>query len=371
MMKKVKILYLITGLNTGGAEIILENLLKKLDKKKFLPLVVSIKPIGEVGCRIAKQGIKVLSLDAKIKYNLLLFFRLFRIIKNEKPRIIHTHLFHANFLGRLIGKFCKVPIIISTVHSINLGGFKREFLLKITDKFCQVTVVVSGAVGQIIKQKNIASHDKIRIIYNGIDMDRFFLTSGEIEEWIIIKNHQPLLVAVGRLTQAKGYQDLIKAIKNLKIKYKNIALLILGEGEDRKKLDLNIKNLNLEKNIFLLGNKRNVADYLKVADIFVLSSLWEGMPTAVLEAMACGLPTVCCKAGGVVEIIEDKKDGFLIDSNNSNNIAETIEQVLQISVCEKEKIARQAKKKVKNFFSAKIMTQNYEKLYKEFLKNYG
>ena len=361
MLKKIKILYLITGLKTGGAEMILKNLVKKLDKK-FDPVVVSITPIGEIGKDMLNNGIKVLSLEVKRKWNFLLIFRLVKIIKQEKPVILHAHLFHANLLGRIINLFYKEIINISTIHSIDFGGDFREWLIKITNKLCDTTVVVSHNVSDMMLKKNIVPKNKIKTIYNGVDLNFFYLQNNS-------KKHRnyPILLSVGRLAPVKGYIFLIQAIKILKTKYPEMLLIVLGKGEEMKKLEQQIKNLNLEKNILLLGSKNNVIDYLKICDIFVLSSLWEGMPVAILEAMASGLLIVATKVGGVPELIEDKKSGFLAESENAENLADKIDYVINLSKEKKQEIIKNARQIVENKFSLEKMVAEYEKLYEKLL----
>ncbi|MFH1661875.1 MAG: glycosyltransferase [Candidatus Falkowbacteria bacterium] len=362
MIKKIKILYLITGLKTGGAEIILKNLVKKLDKQKFDLVVVSITPIGEIGQDMLKDGIKVLSLKVKRKWNFLMILRLSKIIKQEKPIILHAHLFHANLLGRIINLFYKDIINISTIHSIDFGGNFREWLIKITDRFCDTTVVVSQKVSDMMLKKKIVLKNKIKTIYNGVDLNFFYSQNNS-------KKHQnyPMLLSAGRLVQAKGYTFLIKAIKILKTKYPKMLLTVLGEGEERKKLEQQIKSLNLEKNILLLGNKNNIIDYLKIDSIFISSSLSEGLGMSIIEAMACGLLTVATKVGGVPEIIEDKKSGFLAEPGNVENLVNKIDYVINLSKDKKQEISKNARQVVENKFSLKKMVENYEKLYEKLI----
>jgi len=372
-MAKIKIIYLITGLKTGGTEIILYKLLKRLDKEKFEPLVISITPIGEIGEKIKKEGFKVLSLNSKFKFDPLIIFRLISILKKEKPKILHTFLFHANFLGEIIGKICKVPIIISSIRSEKFGGKLREKLLKYTKVFSDIIVAVSHKVAEEMIRKKIVSKDKVKVIYNGVDLKEFSFQNKDarkkIREELGINEKQPLLISVGRLVKAKGYPFLIKAMYQLKEKYSDLILIILGEGEDRKKIEDQIKNLKLENNVILLGNKNNVADYLSTADVFVLSSLWEGMPNALLEAMACGLPVVATKVSGIPEIILNEETGLLTEPQNPSDLTKKIDYLLSLPEKKRKEIGEKARNKIKENFSLDKMVRKYENLYENLLSS--
>lgn len=373
MPAKIKILYLITGLNIGGAEIVLRNLLNGLDKERFEPVVLSITPIGEIGEKIREDGFRVLELGVKNKWNFLPILKLVKIIRQEKPTILHCHLFHAIFLGRIIGKFCRVPIIISTIHNEYFGGVLREKLLRYTDRFCNLSTNVSQKAAEIIIQKKIVPANKIEVVYNGINLKDFEIKRNEvcqrIHKELDIKENQPLLVSVGRLTKQKGYVYLFNAIKKVKIKYPNLVLIILGEGKDRGKLEREIKERKLKENIFLLGNKNNVPEYLATADVFVLASLWEGFGLVVAEAMASGLPVIATKVGGIPEIIIDNKNGFLVEAQNSNALTEKIDYVLSLPMDERKKIGRRARQTIEQKFSLENMVHNYEILYQRLLKS--
>jgi len=370
MNKKIKILYLITGLKTGGAEVVLYNLVKSLDRRKFEPIVVSVIPIAEIGKKIQALGAKILSLNARFKYNPFIFFRLISILKKEKPQILHSHLFHAIFLGRVTGRICKVPIIISSIHSKYIGGFLRNRLLQITDRLDDVVTIVSQRAAETIIKSKTVSANKLLVIYNGIDLNKFIFqdkkAKEKVREELNFKKDAKILISVGRLFRAKGYSYLIEAIKILK-KNLNIRLLILGEGEDKRKLETQIRDFNLEKNIFLLGREENVSDYLNTSNIFILASLWEGLPIALLEAMACGLPAVATNVGGTSEIIEDGVSGFLVEPKNSLTLAKKIEYLLSLEPGKRREMGMEGRKIVEEKFSLGKMARNYENLYEKLL----
>jgi len=224
MNNKKKIVFLITGSNVGGAEIVVKNLIFNLDQDKFLPIFISIRPFGKIGKEISEK-FKTISLGADKKFNPILLLRLFNILKKEKPDILHCHLFHANFIGRIIGSIAGVPLIISTIHSDNFGGRLRYFLLKITDFLTDFTVVVSQKIKDDLVKRKIVPANKIKVIYNGVPENKDIVNRDDIEKIkndLKITNNYPILLSVGRLAQIKGHIYLIRAFGMLKDKYPGI-----------------------------------------------------------------------------------------------------------------------------------------------------
>ena len=367
----IKILYLITGLNTGGAEVFLRDLNKRIDRNIYEIKILSLISVGSIGKQIQKDGGDVLTINTGFKYNPFLFIKLIFFIKKYNPDILHAHLFHANFLGRIAGKLCKVPIIISTFHSNKEEGFFRRKLLKYTDKFTNINIVVSEKAVEEFTELKIVSKDKTRVIYNGLDLNKFYYQNCSLvkktREEIRVDETKKILISVGRLHKSKGYSYLINAFKIVKKNNPETVLIIIGEGEERKKIEKQINALKLQDSVFLLGQKDNVQDYLSAANVFILSSLWEGIPIALAEAMACGLPVVVTAVGGIPEVVENGKTGFLVEPKNSEALAEKIEYALNLSGEERKKISRHARKKVEETSSIEETVKKYENLYKELI----
>ena len=364
-MKKTKVIQLITGLNTGGAEMVVKDLALNIDKEKFEIIVISILPIGKIGEEIKKSGVKVLSLNTKFKYNPSIAWKLFNILKKEKPDILNTHLFHADLIGRIIGKLSKMPKIISTFHSIDIGSKKREFLINLIKRKSDKDIAVSKMVASESIKRKITNKNKINVIYNSINLEKFpFKNKYESRKKLNIDQSVNLFVSTGRLTKAKGYNYLIKTVKEIK---DNSLFIILGEGVEREALEREIKNEGLENKIILKGNVSNVNDYLQAADFFIMPSLWEGFSVALLEAAATKKVIISSNVGGASEIIENNKNGFLVEPTNTEQLAEKINYVLSLNTEEKEKMGNLARKTVEERFSLEKMIKEYEDLYLKLL----
>jgi len=356
MNKKIKILYLITGLNTGGAEVVVRNLSENLNKDYFNIIVISIIPLGEIGKKVRENGIKVLSLNIKCKYNLFILWKLFKLIKKEAPDILHTHLFHADILGRIVGRLAGVPKIITTIHNINIGSNIREFLMRMTKNFSDYNVAVAKIVAQNAIDKKMAEKNKLTVIYNGVKVSNLQPTT---------YNLKPIkIVSVGSLTEQKGYKFLIEAAPLVISCLSSVKFIILGEGSERMSLEKQIKENNLEDKVVLKGNVCNVPDYLAEANIFVMPSLWEGFSVALLEAAAASKVIIATDVGGNAEIIKNETNGFLIKPGNADALAEKIKYVLDLPEEKRKKIGENARRVVGEKFSIEKMVGEYKRLYK-------
>ncbi len=359
-MNKIKIIQFITGLNTGGAEMVVKDLVLNLDKKKYELLVVSILPIGQIGKMIKNSGIKVISLNAKFKYNPIIIFKFFKLLKKEKPQIIHSHLFHADIIGKIVGKICKVPVIINTHHSTNMNGKFREKVINLTKNLVNFNIAVSNQTLKIITKKRLINNN-YKIIYNGISIKNFpYKNKNYIRKNLNINENAKLGLLVGRLIKEKGYIYLIEAVEKLK---NNFLFIILGEGSERHFLENEIRKRGLENKIILKGNVSNVNDYLQAADFFLIPSLYEGFSLALLEAAVSEKIIITTKVGIALEIIENNKTGFLIKRKNSQEIADKINYILNLPEQKKKQIEKNVKKIVEHKFSIEKMINEHERLY--------
>lgn len=362
---KKKIMFLITGSDIGGAEIVVKNLIFNLDQSKFNISFVSMRPLGTVGKEIKKKC-PVFSLEASQKFNPILVFKLFKLIRQERPDILHCHLFHANLLGRIIGKIVKVPYIISTVHSDNFGGKLRYFLLKISDKLNNMTVVVSENIKNDLLVKKITTPDKIKVIYNGVVLPEDNLSVEDIiklKEKLGLVGAYPIVLSVGRLNIIKGHIYLIRALKSLENKYEDLKLILVGDGPERLSLENEVKKIDLDSKVLFLGAVNNPGDYCKLADVFVLPSVNEGFGLAAVEAMSNKLLVVASNVGGIPEIIKDGENGFMSRPGNSEDLSLAITNALALSKDKKSEITERAGHDVINKFSLNKMLKEYNLLY--------
>lgn len=328
MSVKKKILFTLPGLTGGGAERVILNIIKSLDKSKYEIKLLLVNNIGVYFDEVPDY-VEIISLDTTRTRHALI--KLIKAINEIKPDIIFSTLNRMNLLVLMASYFIDKKIKIY-VREANLPSAQIEN--KIMPYWYQRLIrFLYPRAYKIIAQTDEMNRELHQ--YFKIDKSKIQTIVNPIDKNIIDKNLQNLenpfdteyinLVAVGRLTHQKGFDILIEAF-NLVIKENNkFKLYILGKGEDQEKLESLISKYSLEDNIKLLGFQSNPHKYIKFADAFVLSSRWEGLPNVVLESLYIKTPVVATKVVEMLdELIEDGKSGYLCEVNDikqlSNNI---------------------------------------------------
>jgi len=368
---KIKILYLITGLHVGGAEVLLRDINRKINKNSFDIKILSLTPIGSIGEEIIHEGGDVSTLSTKFKFSPLILFGLLRVLFQYKPDIVHAHLFHADFLGRIASLIYRKPRFVSTMHNIDMGGVKREILLRLTRFIPIVQIAVAESINNKMIQYHISSAEKTITIYNSIDLE--YYSSGDKDEYrkkLGINQSALVFVSVGRLVVQKGYGYLVESLATVLKKTPHFRMYVLGEGTSRAEIQRAIDEQGLADNIKLVGNTDNVREFLRAADLFVMSSLWEGLPVSLLEAMACGVPVVSTRVGGVSEVVENGIVGFLAEPKNPQNLAKKILQISFMSEEKRNKMGRCGRRIVEKKFSLVRMVKKHETLYENLVSYY-
>ncbi|MEZ9758788.1 glycosyltransferase family 4 protein [Vibrio breoganii] len=255
------------------------------------------------------------------------FYKLYKLLKDMKPDIVHTHSSKTGFLGRIAAKFARVDNVIHTVHGFSFPSSnsfisrKIYYLMElVATKFCDKIIVLNDSDYLITKNQLRVHPDKIEIIPNSVDTDLYRPLCSEVKDI-----NEPLrVVMVGRLWEQKNPMCLIKAIKFIRDDGYNVTLDYVGDGELTNNIQKYVVANELYDCVRLLGWNKEVYKILPSYDIFVLPSLWEGMPLAILEAQACGLPTVVSNIPGNKDLVIDGVNGYLFESDNYLDLKEKI-----------------------------------------------
>ncbi|MEK6543979.1 MAG: glycosyltransferase [Elusimicrobiota bacterium] len=331
-----RILYLITDFDFGGTEKQLADLAQRLDKKAFQPIVVSLKTAGHAAAILRKSGIPVyaLGMGTEILRKPLKFIsaliKLEKLILDFDPDIIHTFLFRANIIGRVMGRLLRPGIkIVST-----LGVWDNRYLPTLLERCTSSWADAMTTNSQWVKQQATATlrypANKLHVILNGVDADHYInamkdRNSARAKEGIT--TDEIVFLSVGRAALQKGYPYLLQAYSRIVKAYPKTRLIILGDGPDLRSLKSQAVRLNLDPKIFK-GFVPNVEYYLAISDCVVLASLWEGSPNAILETMACGIQIIATAVCGTPELLEDGKNGWLVEPHNANDLAEKMQRFL-------------------------------------------
>ena len=352
-----KICFIIPSLGGGGAERVAFHLLNNLSLDNFdLSVIIIYKDKGGYLKDLRKEVKRIFLEKDKIRHSIP---SLYKALKVEKPDIVINFSFELMMLMGIfiIPFFRNIYFINRQINILSMQNFNflKKILLKIAYKNFNKIITQSRDMTEDLLKNIDISEEKIVEINNPADMDKIEKLSNENIEIEFDKNNKNIL-CVGRLVPQKGFDLIIQSMTL--INDENIKLYILGDGEEKENLLNLIKKLNLEEKVFLLGRKSNPYVYMKNADLFILSSRYEGFPNVLIEAGACGLYSVCNNCpGGVNEIILEDINGNIVDFDNRDLVVKTIEKNLNLNK-DKKKI----KESIANRYSLDKIIKKYEKL---------
>ena len=351
----IKIVHVIGRLTYGGAETLLLDLCRKIDKSKFQAKVYVLQDDNPLEKQFHDAGIEVEFFHKNGKFDFSVIDRLVKSFKKDKPKIVHTHLFAADFWGGRAALKAKVPHLISTKHDILSEGFWRNYFgRKIRQKFEKVIAISKATQEYLIKQEKLDVH-QIEVIYNGIDRNKFLVEKPSLFR------HQGLVIgSVGRLSKEKGHKHLVRACRLLK--NRNWKLVLVGSGPLEKELKNSVRHLGIEDKVSFVGAVDDVRPWLEKMDVFVLPSVSEGLSLAVLEAALAGKFLVATHVGGVPEIIQNKENGLLFKPKNIEQLVRHLNWVddhRELSA----KMASRLQSEVAEKFDINKIIKQYQALY--------
>ncbi len=352
----------------------LYRLLTRLDRNKFEPEVVALLSLpGPIKAKIEAAGIPVQIIGFKSKSDLCSIIRLYKLLKARQPHILHTQLFAADIIGRILGRLLGIPVIISSIRNEYYGGWPRDMLIKWTERFAMRTTVVSEAAAKRFIKDRVIPARKLAVIYNGIEPAMFSAAMSKEDKNRLRKElNLPvdtfLLLAVGSLTTQKGYLDLLRAIASMQGLPTAFNLVIAGSGPLENLLKSLAAELDLLGKVQFIGHSDDVPRLMAAADALVLTSLWEGLPGVVMEAMASELPVVATAVGGTPELMVDEITGFLVAPNKPEKISEALKRLILLPESERKAMGREGRRRVQAKFYLDKMVQAFEKIYIDCLR---
>ncbi|MCU8088314.1 glycosyltransferase [Shewanella sp. SM21] len=359
----MNIVLIITGLGMGGAERQVCDLAVQFAALGHQVLLISMT--GETVNRPYTNLVEVVALN--MVKNPLGFIQAYwqarQLIKRFNPDVVHSHMVHANLFARLLRLSIHLPKLISTAHSSNEGGVGRMLAYRLTDSLCDLSTNVSQEAVDIMVKRGAVTVKRIIAMHNGIDTARFVFNEQSrvrMRAELGLTN-APLLLAVGRLTEAKDYPNLLAAFSQLPEPYKDVQLAIIGVGEEQAKLNLMVSELGLTARVHFLGLRHDVHEWMSAADLFVLSSAWEGFGLVVAEAMACERVVIATDCGGVKEVVGDV--GILVPARNSVALAGGLVQGLALTPEAASAQGRFARKRIVECYSLRAQTERWLGLY--------
>lgn len=364
----MNILYLTTHLNIGGIASYIFTLAKNLKNKGHNVFVASSG--GELLPKFAREGIAHIQIPIKTKSeaNFVKIFRSYAQLQNQIKEknidIIHANTRVTQVLGRMLSRRLHKPYI-STCH----GFFKKRFSRVILPCWGNKVIAISEAVKEHLAEDFKVKEDNIRVIHNGIDINKFREQRTEGREQRKQKlglGSGPVVGIIARLSDVKGHIFLIEAMHSVLEKFSDAQLLIAGEGRMKEKLVSLTKRLKIERNVFFLPNACDTNGILSAMDLFVLPSLKEGLGLSLMEAMAQGLAVIGSDVGGIKSLIRHGYTGLLVKPADVKGLSDAILQLLG-DAQKREFLGENGRIFIAQNFSDEKMVSETEKLYSECL----
>lgn len=349
---KIKLLYFITGLGIGGAEMAMVRILNNLPESKYEINILSITSSNDIEDKINKNYISVIKLNIDSKKNIIRLVKdLVKIFRDFKPDVLVCSLYHATILGRIIGKLTKVPVIINWEHNENFGNVFRKMINYLTAGFSNHILADSYLVYNAAK-KQFKKINKISVVQiGGLDLCLF---SPVIHQ----KKKKIHIGSIGSLVKQKNYSFLIELTKDLP---HFCVVQVAGDGPQYTKLNKMISENGLENRFLLKGKVTNIPSFLSELDIYIQPSLWEGLCISVIEAAAVGLPIAAFNVGGIHETVYEGRNGFLVKPRDYDAFKERLFQLIS-NPSLREKMGKESRKIAEEKYALNKMVNSFSSI---------
>lgn len=357
-MNKQKVVLVVPSFGVGGAENMVCQLAKEINADKYDVQILCLSPKQHTLFEQELQDghIDVTYLNNVGKLSLKTVFLVWRFLSQFKPDIIHTHLHASLYVFPWLSVHSTK--CLHTIHSTPKFEFSPR-LIKLMGKLYRYKRVIPVAISKRIKEE--ASHlyklppNEIELIVNPVNIAKF--------QRISITNKDSIrFINVARLEPIKNQRLLLKAFSNIHRELPNATLFIVGDGSERSALEDYATSLGIQKKVFFTGNIGNVEDFLSSSDIFVLTSIYEGLPLSILEAMASGLPIISTNVGGIADVIFD--NGILVESEDLQGLSEAMLELSRDHE-KRKRMSMSSLESVKAYDISQV-TRSYEELYTKY-----
>lgn len=365
------VVFLETELRLGGTEKVVTQLIERLDRTKFRPILCCVYRPGVLGEKLKEKGIPVVSGLSKSRWDLRVGWHLFQLLRREKADV----LFIVNqpllqFWGTWCGLLANVPVRIVSIRNIGkmTRANLRRWVHRLTSPGLTRIAALSEGHRSLLKEQYQLPDHKIEVVANGVDMSRFEQTgSGYPLRGFEAPAGVPVVGLVAMLRPEKNPTMFLMAAKEVLADVPDALFVLAGDGPERGKLEELVDLLELGPHVHFLGARDDVPAVLHRLDVAVLSSDREGLPNAVLEYMAASKPVVATAVGCVPEIVEEGKTGFLVPPGDWKAMAGRISFLLKNRKAAQE-MGLAGREKVKTFYTVEQMVSRTENMFENLLQ---
>jgi glycosyltransferase involved in cell wall biosynthesis len=368
-----RILLLSTSLGMGGADRQILYLAHALIAKDYEVRLVCMTPPEEMGRQALAGGLPITSLDMQRgQADWRSFQRFVNLLQSWRPHILTSFMYHANLLGRLAGKWAGVPLVVTSIRSERNGSAARDWLMRLTNWMDHSSTTNSQQVADSLMSRGLLSRRKLTVIPNGVDIAALTASPDErarIREELGVAPADFLWLAIGRLWEQKDYPTLLRAFHGLGAPSARLA--IAGRGPLLEELRRQAEQLGIGHQVMLLGVRRDVGALLSAADALVLSSAWEGMPNVVMEALAAARPVVATQVGGVAELVQPGKSGFLAPAGDADALCRAMGELMSLSPDHRRQMGLHGRNHIAAHYGLPTMADRWSALFGELMSKKG
>lgn len=368
-----RIIYVIDSFEIGGAQRQLLEVVRHLDKERYRVAVCPIWNIPDLESLYHQTGVEIVRIHKHFSADFTVAFRLAQWIRQFRPHVVHTWLFTGSLWGRLAAVLARSPVVIASERSVRPDGYDSlpvRFFSKALIG-CTDVITANSQVGIDALHKQGYAAEKTRLIFNGVDTRHF---SPQATEMLRLAARQKfgmpsdalVIGMVARLSYPKDQATLLRALQQLLHQGENVYGVIVGSGPAKNYLITLVNELGINERVVFAGQQEDVAPFLSMMDLFVLSSFWEGMPNAVLEAMSMGLPVVAADVAGTAEAVLDNQTGFLVPPGNVDALAERLLRLIHDAGL-RAQMGLAARQRAVSVFSMEQMVLQTTTLYDELI----
>ena len=356
----------------------LNDLVLRLDKDRFNVIFIYLTGFSVEKNLMEEAGYKVFYLSniEMVKgFRFSILFRLVKILEENNVDILHCHRHKSSIYGALAGMLAKTPVVLSHVHGLSRTRniVRRVVNFIVFKRFNRIIGCARSVQDDVLRDNWFLSAEKVSVLENSVDCHCFMevsITKAQAKKMLGLSSDVFVFGTIGRLAPTKGLTYLIEAFSKVKQKIPSAHLVLFGDGACRAELEEQASKLSCSDSIHFLGHRDNIEQLIKGMDVFILSSIAEGMPRAILEAMAAGIPCIATEAGGIPEIINTPDIGLLVPPMDENALKDAMITLANAPAQKLKNLIEKARERVLTNFNHDVVKKKLENTYEIEMNHY-